>query len=87
MAPRTETRLDLHLAGPLIESNSKFVRAGQRRVDSRRNEYGIAMPYEYGLYTERAIAELRAEMHSTADFCNSWIEGSLRNPVTDTYWG
>lgn len=100
MTPKTETRLNLHL---LIERNSKFVRGmskarrwiedfclaeyGMRRLDSRRSEYEITMPYEHGPELERAIDELLAEMHSTADLCNCWIEVSLHDPVTDMYWG
>ncbi|SAL81677.1 hypothetical protein AWB67_05906 [Caballeronia terrestris] len=59
---------------------------GMLRLDSRRSEYEIVMPHAHGPELERAIADLLAEMHSTADLCNCWIEASLHDPVTDTYW-
>ncbi|GAB7543073.1 hypothetical protein CS8_027430 [Cupriavidus sp. 8B] len=58
-----------------------------RCVDKHRARYEIVMPFAHGPDLERAIEELLAEMHETADLCHCWIEASLHDPATDTYWG
>jgi hypothetical protein len=57
-----------------------------RCVDKHRTRYGIVIPFAPGPGLESAIEDLLAEMHPTADLCHCWIEASLLDPVTDTYW-
>ncbi|MDN7631624.1 Tn3 family resolvase [Burkholderia multivorans] len=99
-SPTPETRLEMHL---MVERNSKFVRGmskarrwieqfclaeyRMRCLDKHRTRYEMVMPFAHGPELESAIEELLSEMHSTADLCNCWIEASLHDPVTDTYWG
>ncbi|GCB06637.1 site-specific integrase [Ralstonia sp. SET104] len=98
--PVHETRLRVDL---YIERNSKFVRGMskacrwieqfclsqyQMRVsEKRRPRYEIVMPFAAGPELERAIEELLADMHDQADLCNCFVEVTLHDPLTDTYWG
>ncbi|WP_321904502.1 site-specific integrase [Burkholderia cenocepacia] len=98
-SPTPATRLEMHL---MVERNSKFVRGmskarrwiedfclaeyRMRCLDKHRTRYEIVMPFAHGRELENAIEDLLSEMHSTADLCNCWIEVSLHDPVTDTYW-
>lgn len=97
--PIQETRLTLHLH---IERNSKFVRGMskarrwieqyclsqyQMRVfEKRRPRYEIVVPFAAGPELDRAIEELISEMHENADLCNCFVEVTLHDPLTDTYW-
>lgn len=97
--PVVQTRLTVHL---YIERNSKFVRgkskAGRwieqfclsqyqmRPLDGPRTRYEILMPFAAGPELERAIQELISEMHDQADLCNCFVEVTLHDPLTDTYW-
>jgi len=57
-----------------------------RCLDRDRPEYEIVMPFAHGPELEEAIEDLLAEMHSTADLCNCWIEASLHDRVSGTSW-
>ena len=97
--PAPETRLTVDLT---IERNSKFVRGKSkarrwieqfclsqyqmRVVEQRRPRYEIVMPFAAGPELEQAIEELLADMHDQADLCNCFVEVTLHDPVTDTYW-
>ncbi len=94
-----QTRLTVNLT---IERNSKFVRSMSkarrwieqfclsqyqlRVLESRRPRYEIVMPFAAGPELEQAIEELISEMHENADLCNCFIEVTLHDPLTDTYW-
>ncbi|WP_316867464.1 hypothetical protein [Ralstonia mannitolilytica] len=85
-----------------IERNSKFVRGKSkarrwieqfclspyqmRPLEGPRTGYEIVMPFAAGPELEQAIAELISEMHEHADLCNCFVEVSLHDPLTDTYW-
>ncbi|CAJ0687179.1 site-specific integrase [Ralstonia mannitolilytica] len=97
--PVAQTRLTVHLH---IERNSKFVRGKSkarrwieqfclspyqmRPLEGPRTGYEIVMPFAAGPELEQAIAELISEMHEHADLCNCFVEVSLHDPLTDTYW-
>ena len=97
--PAAQTRRTVSLT---IERNSKFVRGMPkarrliedlclsqyqvRILESRRPRYEIVMPFAAGPELEQAIEELIAEMHENADLCNCFIEVTLHDPLTDTYW-
>ncbi len=97
--PAPETRLTVDLT---IERNSKFVRGKSkarrwieqfclsqyqmRVVEQRRPRYEILKPCAAGPELEQAIEELLADMHDQADLCNCFVEVTLHDPVTDTYW-
>ncbi|MHA6848763.1 site-specific integrase [Ralstonia syzygii] len=97
--PAAQTRLTVKLT---IERNSKFVRGMskarrwieqfclsqyQMRVfEKRRPRYEIIMPFAAGPELEQAIEELISEMHENADLCNCFIEVTLHDPLTDSYW-
>ena len=102
VAPKSvpETRLTVDLT---IERNSKFVRGKSkarrwieqfclsqyqmRVLDQRRPRYEIVMPFAAGPDFDKAIEEQLADMHDQADLCNCFIEVTLHDPLTDTYWG
>lgn len=97
--PVAQTRLTVHLH---IERNSKFVRGKSkarrwieqfclspfqmRPLEGSRTGYEIVMPFAAGPELEQAIAELISEMHDQADLCNCFVEVTLHDPLTDTYW-
>ncbi|MCO5396751.1 site-specific integrase [Ralstonia soli] len=97
--PVAQTRLTVHL---YIERNSKFVRgkAKARRwieqfclsqyqmqaLEGPRTHYEIVMPFAAGPELEQAIEQLITEMHENADLCNCFVEVTLNDPLTDTYW-
>jgi integrase len=97
--PVQETRLTVDID---IERNSKFVRGKskarqwieqfclsqyQMRVfEKRRPRYEIVIPFAAGPELEQAIEELLAEMHESADLSNCFIEVTLHDPLTDSYW-
>lgn len=98
--PVQETRLTVDL---YIERNSKFVRGmskarrwieqfclsqyRMRVFEKQRPRYEIVMPFTVGPELERAIQELLADVHDQADLCNCFVEVTLHDPLTDTYWG
>ncbi|MDC6177103.1 site-specific integrase [Ralstonia solanacearum] len=97
--PLVQTRLTVHL---YIERNSKFARGKSkarrwieqfclsqyqmRPLEGPHTRYEIVMPFTAGPELEQAIEELIAEMHENADLCNCFVEVTLRDPLTDTYW-
>ncbi|HXI19059.1 MAG TPA: site-specific integrase, partial [Chloroflexota bacterium] len=97
--PVHETHLTVNL---IIERNSKFVRGmskarrwieqfclsqyQMRVLKKPRPGYEIVMPFAAGPELDHAIEELISEMHENADLCNCFIEVSLHDPLTDTYW-
>ncbi|WP_253912924.1 hypothetical protein [Ralstonia pickettii] len=86
----------------VIERNSKFVRGKSkarqwieqfclsqyqmRVLDAHHPRYEIVMPFATGQELEQAIEELLADMHENADLCNCFVEVTLHDPLTDTYW-